>query len=75
MYKPIGLEQISKIEYAECKTEADMYVLEIYLINILKPVKNCDDKSLSKLTIKVEDYLEWKIWDKPKLIEKWKRYL
>ena len=39
----LDLKQVSKIEYAEFYTEADMFLYEIYYINKFKPPLNVDD--------------------------------
>jgi hypothetical protein len=51
MHKAIDINYVSKIEYAELKTEADMFLYEIYLINKYKPIFNCDDKAKDELTV------------------------
>lgn len=51
MMRELDPRQVSKIEYAEFKTEADMFLYEIYFINKLKPPLNKDDKSKEKLTV------------------------
>lgn len=68
MHRTIFIDQISKIEYAEFESEADMYVYEIYFINLYKPILNYDDKAKDKLHITLPD-VEWKsfhthLWDK-----------
>lgn len=51
MLRVINIKSVSRIEYAEFKTEADMFLYEIYYINKLKPPFNRDDKSKEILTI------------------------
>jgi hypothetical protein len=51
MHKVIDITRVSKIEICNCKTQADMFLYEIYYINKIKPVFNCDDKSKDELTI------------------------
>lgn len=68
MYRTLNINQISKIEYVEFKSEADMNLYEIYYINLLKPALNCDDKVKDELTVKLPE-VEWseahfKLWDK-----------
>lgn len=70
MHKSIDIHNVSKIEYTMLKTAADMYLYEIYLINIWKPELNVDDKAKDKLTITLPD-LEWKEF-KPANWKKWK---
>jgi hypothetical protein len=69
MHKVIDINLVSKIEYAEFKTEADMYLYEIYFINKYKPAFNCDDKAKDKLTVELPD-VEFKIFTTP-LWGKW----
>ena len=74
--KVVEVDAVSHIEYAEFATVADMFVAEIILINQIKPVLNVDDKAPDELTIKVDlSELEWKLWDKPHLLEKWREKL
>ena len=47
MLKKIDINKVSKIEYAEFKTRADLYLYEIYYINLYKPIFNKDDKALT----------------------------
>ena len=70
MHRVINIFNVSKIEYAEFKTVADMYLYEIYYINLLKPPLNKDDKAKDVLTVslpsvKFTEYI-------PPLMEKWK---
>lgn len=70
MHREIAIQHVTKIEYAEFKTLADMYLYEIYFINLWKPPLNKDDKAGDKLTISLPD-VEWKEFHTP-LWEKWK---
>jgi len=73
MHREIDAESVTRIEYAEVATEADMYVYEVYLINELKPVLNQDDKSYEKLTIALP-HIEFRQYE-CKLMDKWKMEL
>lgn len=73
MHRKIDIFNTTKIEFAECKTEADLYVYEVYYINKFHPPLNVDDRSHDNLTIELPD-IEWKSYD-CKLIEKWKSKL
>ena len=84
MHKSIDIHNVSKIEYTMLQTAADMYLYEIYFINLWKPDLNVDDKAKDKLTITLPD-LEWKgfvpvNWDKwksqisPGDLRSWKKY-
>ena len=76
LQKTLDVRGVSRIEYAELETVADMYVAEIVLINLLKPTLNVDDKAKDELTIPVDiGFLKWKTWDKPELLKKWKEQL
>lgn len=70
MHRSININLVTKIEYAEFKTEADMNLYEIYFINLYKPTLNIDDKVKDNLTITLPD-VEWKLFNIP-LWEKWK---
>lgn len=70
MHRSININLVTKIEYAEFKTEADMNLYEIYFINLYKPTLNIDDKVKDNLTITLPD-VEWKPFNIP-LWVKWK---
>jgi len=73
-YKTIDLLHVSKIEYAECQSEADMNIYEIYYICKLKPTFNVDDKARDDLTVTLPElnFIEYK---NDKLLNKWKDIL
>jgi len=73
MHREIDAESVTRIEYAEVATEADMYVYEVYLINELKPILNQDDKSYDKLTIALP-LIEFRQYE-CRLMDKWKMEL
>lgn len=73
LYRSIFIEQVTKIEYAEFQTEADMNLYEIYFINLWKPPLNIDDKTKDELTLKLPE-VEWKLFTTP-LWEKWKEHI
>lgn len=73
MHKNISIHNVTKIEYAECKTQADMYLYEIYYICKWKPVLNRDDKPLDDLTLELPE-LEFKEFV-PANWDKWKEEL
>lgn len=74
MMRTLSLNITSKVEYALCKTEADMNLYEIYYINLYKPVLNIDDKCGDEMTITLPD-LEWIEWNND-ILDKWKeRYI
>ena len=62
MHRKLDLKLASKIRFATFKTKADMFVYEVYFINKLKPLLNCDDLSESELTISLPD-VEWADFD------------
>jgi len=70
MHKVIDIKNVTKIETCNFKTEADMYIYEIYLINKLKPLFNRDDKAFDEVTVLLPevDFEE----HTPKLMESWK---
>lgn len=69
-YKKIDIFQVVKIELAECYTESDMFLYEIYYINKYKPILNKDDKAKDKLTIELPA-LDFKHYE-CSLFNKWK---
>ena len=71
MQRSISINLVTKIEYAEFQTEADMNLYEIYFINLWKPPLNIDDKCKDELTVHLPD-VEWQIFTTP-LWDKWKR--
>lgn len=71
MHKLIDIFSVSHIEIAECKTEADMFLYEIYYINKYKPTLNKDDKSKEELTIELPE-LDFKTLHNEEIMEKWK---
>lgn len=73
MHKLIDIFSVSRIELAECKSEADMFLYEIYYINKFKPALNRDDKAGDDLTLSLPE-LEFKPYE-CKLLEKWKNDL
>ena len=73
MHKLILIQNVSKIEYTELQTEADMNLYEIYYINLWKPPLNVDDKARDELSISLPE-LEWKEFV-PANWDVWKRQL
>jgi len=73
MMRAINIECVTKIEYAELPTEADMYVWEVILINQLKPPLNRDDKAHDALTLEIPPlpFQEYEC----KLMDKWKEQI
>jgi hypothetical protein len=73
MHRKIDINVVSKIEIAKCKSEADMYLYEIYYINLLKPALNRDDKAHDEMSVHLPEleFLEYK----PKLMDKWKEQI
>lgn len=69
----LDLKQVSKIEYAEFKTEADMFLYEIYYINKYKPPLNVDDVAKDDLTVELPEvtFIEYK----DPIIDKWRKDL
>lgn len=72
MHKLIDIFSVSHIEIAECKTEADMFLYEIYYINKYRPTLNRDDKSKEELTIVLPE-LDFKTLHNEEIMEKWKQ--
>lgn len=73
MHKLILIQNVSKIEYTELRSEADMNLYEIYFINLWKPALNRDDKARDELSIRLPG-LEWTEFV-PSHWEDWKKEL
>lgn len=73
LHQKIAIKQVTKIEYAQCKTVADMYLYEIYYINTLYPLLNIDDRASDELTIQLPD-LDFEPFD-CHLMDKWKKQM
>jgi len=71
MHRTIDINQVSKIEYHEFDTEADMNLYEIYMILTLHPPLNVDDKTRDYPTVTLPA-IDWQIFSTP-LWEKWKQ--
>ncbi len=71
MHREINIAQVSKIEYASFQSQADMYLYEIYFINLWRPALNKDDKATDALTVSLPE-VEWKLFTTP-LWEKWRK--
>lgn len=71
MQREINIEMVSKIEYATFRSQADMYLYEVYFINLWSPSLNKDDKAFDSLTVSLPE-VEWKPFSTP-LWEKWKK--
>ena len=57
LHKKIAIDEVKRIEFAECQTVADMYLYEIYYINKLHPILNVDDQAQDELTIILPELL------------------
>lgn len=70
LHKAIDIFAVTRIEYAEFATCADMYLYEIYYINILHPLLNRDDAAPDELTVVLPEvaFTEFEC----NLMEKWK---
>ena len=66
MHKVIDIKFVTKVEICTLKTEADMYLYEIYYINTLKPTLNRDDKANDGLSVILPE-LEWKEYNPPRM--------
>lgn len=72
-HRAIDIHNVTKIEYTEFQTEADMNLFEIYYINLWKPPLNVDDKARDELTVHFPEK-EWLVFV-PSHWEQWKREL
>lgn len=59
MHRTIDIERVTKIEYAEFNSEADMNLYEIYFILKLHPPLNVDDKARDDLSVSLPE-VEWR---------------
>ena len=73
MHRVIDIHNVTRIDYTELQTAADMYLYEIYFINLWKPPLNVDDKARDNLTISLPE-LQWAEFT-PVNWEKWKEDL
>lgn len=70
--KQLDILQVTKIEYTILNTQADMYLYEIYLINLYHPSCNVDDNAKDDLSdFIVLPKLEFYEYKDP-IIDKWK---
>ena len=58
MHRSMEINLVSRIEYAQFQTEADMNLYEIYFINLWKPPLNIDDKCKDNLTVSLPE-VKW----------------
>lgn len=68
MHRTISIDMVTKIEFCELPTEADMNLYELYYILKLRPPLNVDDKAKDSLTVSLPE-LVWsefrtRLWDK-----------
>ena len=70
MHRVLDINLVTRIEYAEFKTVADMYLYEIYYINRLKPCFNIDDLAADEVTVTLPevDFIEYEC----PLFDRWK---
>ena len=68
MHRVIDINLVSKVEYHDFETEADMNLYEIYYILKLHPALNVDDKTRDCLTVSLPDVdfekASFPLWDK-----------
>lgn len=70
MMRSIDIHSVSKIEFATPSSRADMDLYEVYYINKLHPMINCDKKNPDDLSVILPE-LKWEIYE-CKLMEKWR---
>lgn len=73
MHRAVDIQNVTKIEYTELPTEADMNLYEVYFINLWKPPLNVDDKARDSLTMRLPE-LQWKEFI-PARWDDWKKEL
>lgn len=84
MHKSIDIHNVSAIEYTTLNSEADMYLYEIYYINLWKPDLNVDDKAKDDLTLSLPEHKwtefipanwdKWKQQIEPNDLRGWKKH-
>jgi hypothetical protein len=70
LHKAIDIFAVTHIEYAQFTTCADMYLYEIYYINMLHPLLNRDDAAPDELTVTLPEVAFTAF--ECNLMEKWK---
>ena len=75
MHRKVDVSEVTRVDYAEFETVANMYVVEVLLINIYKPILNHDDKSLDEMTLPITLDIDWREWVNDKLANKWRKKL
>lgn len=70
MHRVIDINQVTRIECAEFPTEADMYLYEVYYINLFKPRFNVDDRAQDDITVTLPE-VEFVPYECP-LFDNWK---
>ena len=73
MHRVIDINSVTKVDFHEFQTEADMNLYEIYYILKLHPPLNVDDNTRDNLTVEMPK-VEFKEAEFP-LWEKWKKQL
>ena len=71
MHRVIDINSVTKVDFHEFQTEADMNLYEIYYILKLHPPLNVDDNTRDNLTVEMPE-VEFKEAEFP-LWEKWKK--
>ena len=66
MHKVVDIKFVTKVEVCTLKTEADMYLYEVYYINKLKPTLNRDDKAFDELSVILPE-LDWQEYNPPRM--------
>ena len=64
MHRTLSVDLVTKIEYAELQTEADMNLYEIYFILREHPPLNVDDKTRDYPTVELPP-MKWKEFTTP----------
>ena len=68
MHRKLNIDLITRIEYAEFESEADMNLYEIYYILTLHPPLNVDDKTRDYPTVRLPEVeftkAEFPLWNK-----------
>ena len=77
MNKPANLIKLNpllvdKVEFAECCSEADMCLYEVYYINLLHPELNEDAKAEDELTLSLPP-LNWSVFPIDGCLREWGR--
>lgn len=71
--RKLDLAEVTRIESAECATDADMNLYATYYVNKHRPRINCENTACSEVTVTLPS-LEWEEYEIPR-IEEWRKQI